>query len=190
MNGYLLKHLDKVSVQELDNAINEFNKASFVINGKPYADFKDPVVLDRLNARFAALTGQDHPVYHEVLPGVINELISDKERLLASGEYDQKFFRRIDVILNGIDHPEARYKYVEGDYPLTKQGEVLNHLGSASLDDITDQLSCFGEESYIVNGEMVPAFIDPIIACQLNARYYELTNTNNVIFMRRISSII
>ena len=56
-------HLDTASVEDISSILNEYSN-----NG-----FNEPRIADRLNARYRELTGQDHPVYMEQAPKVIDE---------------------------------------------------------------------------------------------------------------------
>ena len=56
----------------------------------------------KLNARYKELTGQDHPVFIEQVPKVIDRYLKDKDLLVNAGAYDTSYFDKLEQIKSGI----------------------------------------------------------------------------------------
>ena len=52
----------------------------------------------KLNARYKELTGQNHPVFTEQAPKVIDDLMKDKDMLIQAGAYGTDYFYKIEQI--------------------------------------------------------------------------------------------
>ena len=63
-----IEHQDAATLEELLNYFNNF-KAN--VNGVKLPTYDDPVIAARLNTRYRELTGQDHPIFIEQAPMVI-----------------------------------------------------------------------------------------------------------------------
>ena len=52
----------------------------------------------KLNARYKELTGQNHPVFTEQAPKVIDDSMKDKDMLIQAGAYGTDYFDKLEQI--------------------------------------------------------------------------------------------
>ncbi len=92
----------EASLEDISSLLNYYNGQPVIIDGLAHHPFNDPVSAAKLNARYKELTGQDHPVFTEQVPKVINRLINNKEILTNAGAYDESYFSKLDQIKKEI----------------------------------------------------------------------------------------
>ena len=92
----------EASLEDISSLLNYYNGQPVIIDGLAHHPFNDPVSAAKLNARYKELTGQDHPVFTEQVPKVVNRLINNKEILTNAGAYDESYFNKLDQIKKEI----------------------------------------------------------------------------------------
>ena len=90
------------SLEDIYSLLNYYNGKPVLINGIAHHPFNDPISAAKLNARYHELTGQDHPVFIEQLPKVIDGLMKEKDMLIKLGAYDSFYFDKLEQIKNGL----------------------------------------------------------------------------------------
>ncbi len=190
MNEYLLNNLSKASAETIDKELKKFNKPSLVINGKPVIPFKDPLVGDRLNAKYRELTGKNHPIYAKELPKVVENIFKDKDTLIKNGTYGEDYFSYLNRLVKALTDIKYRVIYVEGHHPSEKLDDVLNHLDDATTAEIDDQLNLFNTRWFMLNGVATMPLNDPFVAEKLNNKYYELTGTDHPVYINELPKVV
>lgn len=88
----------EASLEDISSLLNHFNGKPVLIDGVAHHPFNDPMSASKLNARYKELTGQNHPVFTEQAPKVIDDLMKDKDMLIQAGAYDTAYFDKLEQI--------------------------------------------------------------------------------------------
>ena len=91
----------EASLENISSLLNYFNGKPVLIDGVAHHPFNDPMSASKLNARYKELTGQNHPVFTEQAPKVIDDLMKDKDMLIQAGAYDTAYFDKLEQIKQG-----------------------------------------------------------------------------------------
>ena len=91
----------EASLEDISSLLNHFNGKPVLIDGVAHHPFNDPMSASKLNARYKELTGQNHPVFTEQAPKVIDDLMKDKDMLIQAGAYDTAYFDKLEQIKQG-----------------------------------------------------------------------------------------
>ena len=91
----------EASLEDISSLLNYFNGKPVLIDGVAHHPFNDPMSASKLNARYKELTGQNHPVFTEQAPKVIDDLMKDKDMLIQAGAYDTAYFDKLEQIKQG-----------------------------------------------------------------------------------------
>lgn len=91
----------EASLEDISSLLNYFNGKPVLIDGVAHHPFNDPMSASKLNARYKDLTGQNHPVFTEQAPKVIDDLMKDKDMLIQAGAYDTAYFDKLEQIKQG-----------------------------------------------------------------------------------------
>ena len=91
----------EASLEDISSLLNYFNGNPVLIDGVAHHPFNDPMSASKLNARYKELTGQNHPVFTEQAPKVIDDLMKDKDMLIQAGAYDTAYFDKLEQIKQG-----------------------------------------------------------------------------------------
>ena len=91
----------KASLEDISSLLNYFNGKPVLIDGVAHHPFNDPMSASKLNARYKELTGQNHPVFVEQAPKVIDDLMKDKDMLIQAGAYGTDYFDKLEQIKQG-----------------------------------------------------------------------------------------
>ena len=91
----------EASLEDISSLLNYFNGKPVLIDGFAHHPFNDPMSASKLNARYKELTGQNHPVFTEQAPKVIDDLMKDKDMLIQAGAYDTAYFDKLEQIKQG-----------------------------------------------------------------------------------------
>jgi len=186
----ILNNLDSASLEEVSTQLDYYNGNTVMINGTVYHPFNDPITAARLNAKYRELTGQNHPRFIEQTPIIIDGLMKDKDKLLEVGAYTPMYFDRIAQIKGSLTGENSRLEIAEGKHPLQNLNDILNHLDSASLEEVSTQLDYYNGNTVMINGTAYHPFNDPITAARLNTKYRELTGQNHPRFIEQTPIII
>ena len=88
----------EASLEDISSLLNHFNGKPVLIDGVAHHPFNDPMSASKLNARYKKLTGQNHPVFTEQAPKVIDDLMKDKDMLIQAGAYGTDYFDKLEQI--------------------------------------------------------------------------------------------
>ena len=88
----------EASLEDISSLLNHFNGKPVLIDGVAHHPFNDPMSASKLNARYKKLTGQNHPVFTEQAPKVIDDLMKDKDMLIQAGTYGTDYFDKLEQI--------------------------------------------------------------------------------------------
>ncbi len=88
----------EASLEDISSLLNHFNGKPVLIDGVAHHPFNDPMSASKLNARYKELTGQNHPVFTEQAPKVIDDLMKDKDMLIQAGAYGTDYFDKLKQI--------------------------------------------------------------------------------------------
>lgn len=88
----------EASLEDISSLLNHFNGKPVLIDGVAHHPFNDPMSASKLNARYKGLTGQNHPVFTEQAPKVIDDLMKDKDMLIQAGAYGTDYFDKLEQI--------------------------------------------------------------------------------------------
>lgn len=88
----------EASLEDISSLLNHFNGKPVLIDGVAHHSFNDPMSASKLNARYKELTGQNHPVFTEQAPKVIDDLMKDKDMLIQAGAYGTDYFDKLEQI--------------------------------------------------------------------------------------------
>ena len=88
----------EASLEDISSLLNYFNGKPVLIDGVAHHPFNDPMSASKLNARYKELTGQNHPVFTEQAPKVIDDLMKDKDMLIQAGAYGTDYFDKLEQI--------------------------------------------------------------------------------------------
>ena len=91
----------EASLEDISSLLNYFNGKPVLIDGVAHHPFNDPMSASKLNARYKELTGQNHPVFTEQAPKVIDDLLKDKDMLIQAGAYGTDYFDKLEQIKQG-----------------------------------------------------------------------------------------
>ena len=96
----------EASLEDISSLLNYYNGKPVLIDGVAYHPFNDPMSASKLNARYKELTGQNHPVFTEQAPKVIDDLMKDKDMLIKAGAYDLDYFGKLEQIKRELQNIE------------------------------------------------------------------------------------
>lgn len=97
------------SLEDISSLLDYYNGKPVLIDGVTHHPFNDPMIASTLNARYKELTGQNHPIFTEQVPKVIDRLMKDKDILIQAGAYDTSYFDKLEQIKNG-NQPSTEVK--------------------------------------------------------------------------------
>lgn len=110
----------EANLEDISSLLNYYNGQPVLIDGVAHYPFNDPISAAKLNARYKELTGQDHPVFTEQVPKVVDGLMKDKETLVNTGTYDESYFNKLGQIKKEIqqtmetqDNEKAKKAFTE-----------------------------------------------------------------------------
>lgn len=98
----ILLEPEKASLEEINSLLNYYNGKPVIINGISHTPFNDPMSAKKLNDRYYELTGNDHPVYLEQTPKVIDDMLNKKSFFLKNGIFSENYFNSLLEIKNNI----------------------------------------------------------------------------------------
>lgn len=116
----ILNSPQEASLEDISSLLNYYNGKSVLINGRVKHSFNDPISAEKLNTRYHELTGQNHPVYVEQVPKVIEGLMKDKNILVDV--YGLSYFSKLEQIMQDLEIPITQINSEESkeDYPIKK----------------------------------------------------------------------
>ncbi len=91
---------EDASFEDISALLNTFNGLPVIINGIANYPFNDPITATKLNEIYKKTTGEDHPVYIEQLPKVVDTLFKSKKVLITSGVRDFSYFEQLKELKN------------------------------------------------------------------------------------------
>lgn len=104
----ITENIQTARLEDISALLNYFSGKPVLINGIAHHPYNDPIVAAKLNTRYRELTGNNHPVFTEQAPKVINGLIEDKDMLIRTGAFNQSYFSTLEQIKQEIENSLAR----------------------------------------------------------------------------------
>lgn len=116
----ILNSPQEASLEDISSLLNYYNGKSVLINGIVKHPFNDPISAEKLNTRYHELTGQNHPVYEEQVPKVIEGLMKDKN--ILADAYGISYFGKLEKIMQDLEIPIPQINSEESkeNYPIKK----------------------------------------------------------------------
>ncbi len=124
----------EASLEDISSLLNYYNGNPVLIDGVAHHPFNDPMSAAKLNTRYKELTGQDHPVFTEQVPKVIEELMKDKDRLVQAGAYGADYFDKLEQIRNEIQQSSEAKSAKEAKRIFTEERDKQRQLDASVRD--------------------------------------------------------
>lgn len=121
----------EASLEDISSLLNYFNGKTVLINGVAHHPFNDPMSASKLNARYKELTGQNHPVFTEQAPKIIDDLMKDKDMLIQAGAYDTDYFDKLEQIKQGIQQTTKIQNNEESKKVFTEERDKQRQLDAS-----------------------------------------------------------
>ena len=121
----------EASLEDISSLLNYFNGNSVLIDGVVHHQFNDPMSASKLNARYKELTGQNHPVFTEQAPKVIDDLMKDKDMLIQAGAYGTDYFDKLEQIKQGTQQTTEIQSNEESKKVFTEERDKQRQLDAS-----------------------------------------------------------
>lgn len=121
----------EASLEDISSLLNYFNGKPVLINGVAHHLFNDPMSASKLNARYKELTGQNHPVFTEQAPKVIDDLMKDKDMLIQAGAYGTDYFDKLEQIKQGTQQTTKIQNNEESKKVFTEEKDKQRQLDAS-----------------------------------------------------------
>lgn len=121
----------EASLEDISSLLNYFNGKPVLINGVAHHPFNDPMSASKLNARYKELTGQNHPVFTEQAPKVIDDLMKDKDMLIQAGAYGTDYFDKLEQIKQGTQQTTKIQNNEESKKVFTEERDKQRQLDAS-----------------------------------------------------------
>ncbi len=124
----ILLNPQEASLDDISSLLNYYNGQPVLIDGVVHHPFNDPMLAAKLNARYKELTGQDHPVFMEQVPKVVDELMKDKDMLVNAGAYDTSYFDKLEQLKSEIQQTSETKTDEEAKRVFTEERDKQRQL--------------------------------------------------------------
>ena len=121
----------EASLEDISSLLNYFNGKPVLIDGVAHHPFNDPMSASKLNARYKELTGQNHPVFTEQAPKVIDDLMKDKDMLIQAGAYGTDYFDKLEQIKQGTQQTTEIQNNEESKKVFTEERDKQRQLDAS-----------------------------------------------------------
>ena len=121
----------EASLEDISSLLNYFNGKPVLIDGVAHHPFNDPMSASKLNDRYKELTGQNHPVFTEQAPKVINDLMKDKDMLIQAGAYGTDYFDKLEQIKQGTQQTTKIQNNEESKKVFTEERDKQKQLDAS-----------------------------------------------------------
>lgn len=121
----------EASLEDISSLLNYFNGKPVLINGVAHHPFNDPMSASKLNARYKKLTGQNHPVFTEQAPKIIDDLMKDKDMLIQAGAYGADYFDKLEQIKQGTQQTTKIQNNEESKKAFTEERDKQRKLDAS-----------------------------------------------------------
>ncbi len=121
----------EASLEDISSLLNYFNGKTVLINGVAHHPFNDPMSASKLNAKYKELTGQNHPVFTEQAPKIIDDLMKDKDMLIQAGAYGTDYFDKLEQIKQGIQQTTKIQNNEESKKVFTEERDKQRQLDAS-----------------------------------------------------------
>ena len=121
----------EASLEDISSLLNYFNGKPVLIDGVAHHPFNDPMSASKLNDRYKELTGQNHPVFTEQAPKVINDLMKDKDMLIQAGAYGTDYFDKLEQIKQGTQQTTKIQNNEESKKVFTEERDKQRQLDAS-----------------------------------------------------------
>jgi len=118
----------EASLEDISSLLNYFNGKPVLIDGVAHHPFNDPMSASKLNDRYKELTGQNHPVFTEQAPKVIDDLMKDKDMLIQAGAYGSDYFDKLKQIKQGTQQTTEIQNNKESKKVFTEERDKQRQL--------------------------------------------------------------
>lgn len=127
----ILLNPQEASLDDIYSLLNYYNGQPVLIDGVAHHPFNDLMSAAKLNARYKELTGQDHPVFMEQVPKVIDGLMNDKDMLVNAGAYDTSYFNKLEQIKSEIQQTSEAKTDKEAKRVFTEERDKQRQLDAS-----------------------------------------------------------
>lgn len=121
----------EASLEDISSLLNYFNGKPVLIDGVAHHPFNDPMSASKLNARYKELTGQNHPVFTEQAPKVIDDLMKDRDMLIQAGAYGTDYFDKLEQIKQGTQQTMEIHNNEESKKVFTEERDKQRQLDAS-----------------------------------------------------------
>ena len=121
----------EASLEDISSLLNYFNGKPVLIDGVAHHPFNDPMSASKLNARYKELTGQNHPVFTEQAPKVIDDFMKDKDMLIQAGAYGTDYFDKLEQIKQGTQQTTEIQSNEESKKVFTEERDKQRQLDAS-----------------------------------------------------------
>ena len=180
-------NLNNASIEEIKGILDTYNSGPLTLDGTTYHFNLDPTDAACFNNRYKELTGYDHPVFLKEQEKVLNEIIKSGDGISIDGQ--PTIYERLKNNLTGEGTGIEILSSRKGSY-LEKLDDIKYNMSKASLEDVTDILDHYDQQSVLINGVVYHKKITPLEGASLNARYKELTGHDHPTFTKIQSKLL
>ena len=121
----------EASLEDISSLLNYFNGKPVLIDGVAHHPFNDQMSASKLNDRYKELTGQNHPVFAEQAPKVINDLMKAKDMLIQAGAYGTDYFDKLEQIKQGTQQTTKIQNNEESKKVFTEERDKQRQLDAS-----------------------------------------------------------
>lgn len=123
--------MSKASLDDIKDILDHYDQDSVLIDGMQYHFRPNALQGASLNARYKELTGQNHPVFTEQAPKVIDDLMKDKDMLIQAGAYGTDYFDKLEQIKQGTQQTTEIQNNEESKKVFTEERDKQRQLDAS-----------------------------------------------------------
>lgn len=123
--------MSKASLDDIKDILDHYDQDSVLIDGMQYYFRPNALQGASLNARYKELTGQNHPVFTEQAPKVIDDLMKDKDMLIQAGAYGTDYFDKLEQIKQGTQQTTEIQNNEESKKVFTEERDKQRQLDAS-----------------------------------------------------------
>ncbi len=163
----IMRALGGASLEDVSTLLDHFNGKSILVDGVEQIPSNDPLMAAELNNRYRFLTGQDHPRYLEQMPKLVDELLSDKDRLHELGALSNKEIEGLEALKDGkpfsgpsyAERVEARFP--SKDVPVEEPTPIRVNTTRAELMAMKENISQMKNNPYLeYRAQLAKAYLE------------------------------
>lgn len=123
--------MSQASLDDIKDILDHYDQDSVLIDGMQYHFRPNALQGASLNARYKELTGQNHPVFTEQAPKVIDDLMKDKDMLIQAGAYGTDYFDKLEQIKQGTQQTTEIQSNEESKKVFTEERDKQRQLDAS-----------------------------------------------------------